>query len=879
MTKKLFTFIILSFAFSISALAQQDIAIGNGKKYTIGDIKVTGTTSFNEQTVISFTRLKKGDELYIPGERLSNVIKKLWDLDLFSDINFYITNVNGNVADLELEIKEVPQLAEIRIKGVKKKRKKEELIEENKLKPGLKVTENVITTTKNYIENKYKKDGYFNTKVAINTIPVKDTAKANQVNMVVNVDKGDRVKIKDIEFIGNEKLSDGKLRKALKNTKEKRFYRFWKRSKFNREDYAEDKEKLVNKYKEKGYRDARLLSDTLIKIDKKNIALKLEIAEGDKYYIGDIDFVGNSVYTDDYLHRVLGIKKGDTYNGVLLNERIEDPQDPNAFNVSSIYKNNGYLFSMFNLVETNVYNDTIDFELRITEGKEAYFDEIRIVGNNRTKDHVIYRQLLTKPGQKYNQQDVVSTVRELGALGFFDAEQLSPEFVDPDPQTGTLSLEYNVVESGASQIELQGGYGGGGFIGTLGLSFNNFSIEGLFDKDAYKPVPMGDGQRLSLRAQASTYYQTYSLSFMEPWLGGKKPVQFSTSFSYTRQFLYDYRRRKANKDKSFDILGISVGLAKRLTTPDPYLTVSHTVGFQRYDLNNYNTGLFTYGNGFSNNFSYTFGITRDNRGVNQIFPTVGSLFSLTAKLTPPYSLWNGTDYNSLANKREFQLENEDGKLIDRNGNRVLPQNAVGDQSKIDQEKYKWLEFYKVKFNGDWYTTLANFGQSKNLVLRTNAEFGYLGAYNNDRGIPPFERFYLGGDGLGSYSLDGRETIRLRGYPNNSLTPLDRTSLSQASNDDGATIYNKFSLELRFPITLKPSASIYALTFIEGGATYDDFKDYNPFQLNRSAGAGLRIFMPAFGLLGIDFGYGFDPIPGESGGAHGWETHFIIGQQF
>ena len=871
MTKKILTLVAFCFIFSISTQAQ-DLPLAGGTKYTIGDITVTGTTTYNEQTVIAYTGLKKGEEIYIPGQRLSKIIKKLWDLDLFSDINFYITNVEGNVADLELEIKEVPQLANVRIQGVKKQ-KKDELIKDNKLTAGAKVTENLITTTKNYIENKYRKDGYLNTKVAVNTIPVQDTTANNKVNMVVNVDKGERVKIDDIEFTGNEQLSDAKLKRQMKNTKQKNFFRFWKRSKYVPADYQEDKQAIVDEYKKNGFRDARILSDTLIKKDSEDIALKLKIEEGDKYYIGDINFIGNTVYTDRQLEKVLGIKKGDVYNGVLLDKRIDDQTKPDAESVSNVYKNNGYLFSNINLVETDASKDTIDFEIRIHEGKVAYFNKIRVTGNDKTKDHVIYRELRTKPGQKYSQQDVISTIRELGQLGFFDAEQLEPKFVNPDPNTGTLDLEYNVVEAGASQIELQGGYGGGGFIGTLGLSFNNFSVAGLFDKDAYKPLPMGDGQTLSLRAQASTYYQTYSLSFIEPWLGGKKPVSLSTSFSYTRQFLYDYRNRKADKSRSFDILGVNVGLAKRLTVPDPYITVSQAIGFQRYNLNNYNTGLFTFGNGHSNNLTYTVGFTRDNTYVNPIFPMGGSQFKITAKFTPPYSLWNGVDYENLGNQREFQLEDKNGNLIDKQGNRVTLENAVPDQGKIDQEKFKWLEFYKVKFSGAWYTKIYD-----KLVLKTLAEYGFLGAYNNKRGIPPFERFYLGGDGLGSYSLDGRETIQLRGYPNQSLIPLDRTSLSQASADDGATIYNKYSLELRYPITLKPSASIYALTFLEGGASYDNFRDFNPFQLNRSAGAGIRIFMPAFGLLGIDFGYGFDPVPGSTG-PNGWETHFIIGQQF
>ncbi len=878
MSIKILSLLAFFFLYTLSFQAQ-DLPLGQGTKYTIGKIEVTGANSYNEQTVIAYTGLKTGEEIFIPGERLSKVLKKLWDLELFSDINFYVTNIDGNVADLELEIVEVPALAEVRIQGLKKKSVKEELIKENKLIPGAKVTENLITTTKNFIEDKYKKDGYFNAKVAINTIPVTDTTGVNKVNMVVNVDRGDKVKIADINFEGNEKFSDAKLKRALKSTKEKNFFRFWKRSKYIAADYQEDKTRLINKYKESGYRDARIVSDTLIRKGPETVALNIKVEEGNRHYIGNIDFVGNTVYTDEQLKRALGINKGDVYNGVLLKKRIADNSKPDAADISNLYKNNGYLFSQINPVETRVYNDTIDFEIRIIEGKEAYFNEIRVVGNDKTKDHVIYRELYTKPGQKYSQQNVIRTIRELGQLGFFDAEQISPNFQNVNPDTGTLDMEYSVVEAGASQIELQGGYGGGGFIGTLGLSFNNFSLSGIFDKEAYKPLPMGDGQTLSLRAQASIFYQTYSLSFIEPWLGGKRPVSLSTSFSYTRQFLFDPRTRRADRTRSFDILGANIGLAKRLRWPDDFFTLSQAVGFQRYDLNNYNTGLFTFGNGFSNNLTYTIGISRQSLAINPIFPTRGSDFSITAKFTPPYSLWNGVDYANLAEQREFQLEDENGNLINPDGTRLRPGDSpVGDPSKVDQEKFKWLEFYKVKFKGSWFTTLHNFGGNSNLVLRTHAEYGFLGAYNNDRGIPPFERFYLGGDGMGAFSLDGREVVSLRGYPNQSVVPLDRSSISRATNEDGAVIYNKYSLELRFPITLKQMASIYALAFVEGGASYDNFRDFNPFQLNRSAGAGLRVFMPQFGLLGIDFGYGFDPIPGSTG-PNGWETHFIIGQQF
>ncbi|SOC78923.1 Beta-barrel assembly machine subunit BamA [Salinimicrobium sediminis] len=867
--------------------AAQDLPLANGKEYTIGEINVTGTISYNEQTVIAYTGLKKGEKIFIPGDRISKVLKKLWDIGHFSDINIYVTSIEGDVANLELEIQEVPALANVRIQGVKKK-KQEELIKENKLDKGVRVTENLETTTRNYIQNTFREDGYLNTKVAINTVPVEDTLNTNLVNMVINVDKGERVKIEDIEIIGNDALSDARLKRALKKTKEEKFFRFWKRSKFIPEEYEADKEKLVNVYKEKGFRDARIISDTLIRIDEDDVALKLNIEEGNRYYFGNIEFIGNSVYSDRELQRILGISKGDVYNGVLLEKQIADNTKPDANDLTNLYQNNGYLFSNINPVEVKVYNDTIDFEIRIREGKVAYFDEITVVGNDKTKDHVIYREMRTKPGHKYSKEAVVRTVRELGQLGFFDAENLSPDFKNVDQNSGTVDLEYSVVEAGASQIELQGGYGGGGFVGTLGLSFNNFSLSGLFDKEAYKPLPMGDGQTLSLRAQASTYYQTYSLSFSEPWWGGKKPVRLSTSLQHTEQYSYDYRNREADKDKKFSISGITLGLAKRLTVPDDFFVLSTAVAFQHYNLSNYNTGLFTFGDGYSNNFSLTLGLTRDNTFSNPIFPMGGSKFEVIAKVTPPYSLFNDVDYANLADQREFQLENEFGVLSQGEYNSVgqlVPtrplrpgETPLGDPSKIDQEKYKWLEFYKIKFNGTWYNTLYNFGGSNSIVLRTHAEYGFLGAYNNDRGVPPFERFYLGGDGMGTYSMDGREAIAMRGYPNQSLIPLDRGVMSRETDNDGATIYNKYSLELRYPITLKPAASIFALTFLEAGASYDGFRDYNPFQLNRSAGAGLRIFMPAFGLLGIDFGYGFDPIPGETQ-RNGWETHFIIGQQF
>ena len=854
MFRYLSVFIILVLFFNHKAIAQET-TFDKGKKYTLGGIEVTGVKSYNEQTVITYTGLRVGQQITIPGEQISESISKLWKLGLFSDINFYITNIEGETAFLELNIVELPTLSDVKVIGLKKK-KTEKVIEDADLKKGKKVTESFIANTKNFLLNKYRKEGYLNTKVNINTIVDTDTTQANAVKMVVSIDKGSKVKIKDINFDGNEKLKDAKLAKAMKETKKKVFGRIWKKSKFIPEDYKKDLTLLVDAYKEKGYRDARITKDSIIYNSNNTISIDIDVEEGNKYYFGTIDFIGNSVYTDQQLSRVLGLKNGDTYNGVLLRDRIQDNSKPDANDITNMYQNNGYLFSTINPVEVSAINDTINFEIRIIEGKPAYLNNVTVRGNDKTNDHVIYRELRTRPGQLYSKENIVRTIRELGQLGYFDPEQIVPDIQNANPNEGTVDVEYGLVEKGSSQIELQGGFGGGGFIGTLGLSFSNFAIKDIFKKDAYTPVPMGDGQKISLRLQVSKFFRNYSFSFVEPWLGGKKPVQFSGSVSHSVNYRYTGFRGDVNKDSRFNLTGISFGLAKRLQWPDDNFSLSHALSFQLYDLKNYGTGLFNFSTGVSRSFAYTVAFSRKSLSANPIFPLYGSEFSLSAKLTPPYSLLNNVDYANLGEQEEFQRQNSQNE-------------SVPDESKIGQEKIKWQEFYKLKFKGTWYTALI-----EKLVLKTHSEFGYLGAYNSDRGIIPFERFYLGGDGLGNFTLDGRETVGLRGYSNQSLTPRDAVT-----GDDGGTVYNKFSLELRYPVTLKPSASIYGLAFLEGGAAYSNFKEYNPFNLKRSAGAGVRIFMPAFGLLGIDFGYGFDSaIPGVNT-SNGWETHFIIGQQF
>ncbi len=857
--------LVLLITLTSPLIIAQELDYANSKKYTIAEIAVNGNTTFSEQTIITYSGLRKGSEVKIPGEEISDAITKLWKSNLFSNIEVYLLRTEGNSAYLEIRLSDLPELNEVVINGVRKGNK-ETIIKENNLKPGVKVTENLITTTRNYLQNKYKKDGYLGAKVKITTTPITDSINKSRVNMFVGIDKGSKVKVSSIEFEGNEVLKDKKLRKAMKNTKQINPIRILKRSKYIKEDYKTDLVSVVDKYKENGYRDARILSDTIIIKNEDRIAIKIKVEEGEKYYYGDINFVGNTVYSDDFLRRYLGIEKGDVYNGIELQKRIADNSKPDAQDITNLYQNNGYLFSSVNPVEINANGQVIDLEIRISEGKPVYFDKISVVGNDRTNDHVIYRELRTRPGELYSKQNVVRTVRELSQLGFFDAEQLTPNFKNPNPEEGKIDMEYAVVEAGSSQIELQGGYGGGGFIGTLGLSFNNFSLKDVFKKEAYQPLPTGDGQKLALRLQASRFFRTYSFSFTEPWLGGKKPVQFSTSLSQTQQFLFDPVSRSADKDRRFNITGITFGLAKRLSVPDDYFTLSQAISFQHYNLKNYNTGLFTFGNGYSNNLAYTIGLSRNSTFNDPIFPVGGSNFSVTAKLSLPYSAFNGVDYESLAEEREANAD-----IISNTNNTTAERTAASQRiSEIDQERFKWLEFYKVKFKADWYTpTIGKF------VLKPSMEFGFLGAYNQNRGIIPFERFFVGGDGLGSFSLDGREAIALRGYPNQSIQPVDDLGVV---SQDGGTIYNKFSLELRYPITLKQSAKIYMLSFLEAGSAVNDFKNFNPFQLKRSAGLGVRIFMPAFGLLGIDFGHGFDPLPGQQI-KNGWETHFIIGQQF
>ncbi len=862
---------LFAFLLTLPVLAQE-VSFEEPKTYILGGLTVTGLQSYNEQTVKTYTGLIEGQPITVPGDQISEVIKKLWGLDLFTDVSFYY-QIEGDRIFLELAISERPSLNNVTFYGIPK-RKIQEIVDDTDLKKGKKITQSLIANSENYLENKYRKQGFLNAQVTIATSA--DTSGTNSQNMVVNIKKGDRVKVKNIIFNGNEKLKGGALRGALKNTKERRPGRFWKKSKFIEADYEEDLKSLIDKYAENGYRDARVLSDSVARLNDKRINIYIDVEEGNRYYFGDIDYVGNTVYSDRQLNQVLGIKKGDTYNGVLLRKRIADDSKPDGQDITNLYQNNGYLFSTINPVEVSAENDTIDFEIRIIEGKETFLNKVTVKGNNKTNDHVVFREIRTKPGQKYSKDDIIRTIRELGQLGFFDPEQVRPDIQNPNPNEGTVDLGFDLVESGASQIELQGGYGGGGFIGTLGLSFNNFSIQNLFNKEAYQPVPMGDGQTFALRLQASRTFRVYSLNFSEPWLGGRKPVRFNMSLSRTQQFRATFGqngRVDVDKDQQFSITGISLGLAKRVQWPDDLFVLSHSLSYQLYDFRNYRTGLFNFGNGTSNALAYTIGIARNSSGPSPIFPISGSNIALTAKFTPPYSLFSDKDFAALQDESADIIAEQRERAQLGLGGEERDEFLQNRLEELDQERFRWLEFYKIKFKADWYNRIVG-----KLVFRFNSEFGFLGSYNPDVGRVPFERFFVGGDGLGrNFTLDGREVIQLRGYENNSLTPVDPLT----GQVEGGLIYNKFSLELRYPLTLKPSASIYMLTFLEAGNAFNNFQEFNPFALRRSAGVGLRIFMPAFGLLGIDFGYGFDDDlrPDNTPGPSGWQTHFVIGQQF
>ena len=803
-------------------------------KYILKDIVVDGVKRYTPTQILRFTGLNKGENVEIPGQKISNAIKKLWDTQSFSEVEVFVQSIEGDNVILKFHLQDLKELGEVKFtgKGIGKS-KNEKLAKDNKLKPGTKITQDLVANLKTNIPKEYVKKGFADAKISILE---KDNAQnPEMVDWTIEVDKGKRVKIDHITFEGNKEISSKKLKsKAFKETKEKRFGigGILKSSKFIREKYEDDKDNLVNYYNSLGYRDATIVSDSVYRNKKNNFDIDVKLSEGKKYYIGDISFVGNTAFTSEALEKNLGYKKGDIYDAVGFNKKVgEDGGKEDDSDIKSMYMNNGYLFSNVTPVEKSVSGDSINVEVRINEGEKATWNHVTWSGNTTTHDHVVLRALRTKPGNLFRKGDIKRTYFDLAGMQFFDPQQIKYD-INPNQQDNTVDVNWGLVEKGSSQVQLQAGYGGNSFIGTLGLTFNNFSLRNFLKFKDFKPVPQGDGQTLSLQAQAGVYFQNYGLSFTEPWLFGTKPTALTVSVN---QSLVNYKDYSGLAQK-LNIFSASAGLNRLLKWPDDYFSLYTGLQFQSYNFNNYpfNFGNTVEYNGTANNFSINLGLSRNSAGYDPIFPTEGSNLDLSVKFTPPYSLFSNKDYSTM--------------------------------SPID--KYKWLEFYKIKFKADTYNQLIG-----KLVLRTTGEMGFLSGMNKDLGAPPFERFYVGGTGLFGGRYDGRELIPLRGYENASTTGGTLEDITQAG---GGTIYNRFALELRYPISLNNTAKIYALTFMEGGNVWNNWNNYNPFQLKRSAGIGIRVYMGAFGLIGFDFAYGFDKTLYGSDPS-GWKTHFLMNQ--
>jgi len=823
MTQRVLQFLWLTvFSLSLSGQVQIDgvVDIKKGIDYEIGGIEVVGATNLDPNMVALLSGLSIGDMVQFPSDKVAESVKNLWKQDLFSDVQLYVTRQVGNMVFIEYRLKTLPKLSKYYFTGIKQNRQ-DAIREKLELNRGMVVSENLRVNTANRIRSYFIDKGFIDVEVEVRTF--RDTNYSNAVIMHMDIQTNDRVRIAEIEFEGNEAINSSKLRRAMKGTHRYRWYTFFQSSKLKEDELQEDRRKLVELYNENGYRDARIVSDSMYRDVDSNLVLKFEIDEGTMYYWRSVKFYGNSKYDTDMLERMLQIKAGDPYNSLELAKRVGG--DPNGNDIASLYLNNGYLFSNVQPVEVRVENDSIDLEIRIREGRQATISKVSITGNDRTNDHVVYREIRTKPGDLFSKADIMRTIRELGQLGYFDPRQIQLSPPSPDPLTGTVALEYTLVEQSTSQLELQGGWGANMVIGTAGLNFNNFSARNLFNKSAWRPLPSGDGQTINIRAQSNgSWYSSYNFSFTEPWLGGKKPN--SVTFSAYKNMM-SYNGRTDSTAQKIDITGVVLGQGLRLKWPDDWFTLYHSLEYRRFDVNDYPLAGGAFTEGVANSFAYSFNLKRDNRDY-PIFPTRGSSVSFTFEGTPPFSLIDGRDYSKLT----------------------------------DQEKFSFIEYHKWKFSGDFYAQVI-----KNFVVRGYGEFGFLGAYNPDYGLPPFERFHMGGDGMQNFVLDGREIIGLRGYANLTLTP-----------QSGGALYNKFTAEARYLLSPNPNAQIFVLGFAEAGNNYDAFRDYRPYELKRSAGMGLRIFMPAFGLLGVDLGYGFDPLP-NSTGASGWQTHFVLGQQF
>ena len=844
--------------FSLAGWAQGDgvtVDYNNPKKYIVGGVGVEGNHYFSESQILQVTGLQKGMEVEVPGEALSSIVDRMWLQRYFEDVAIVVDSLapSRDTAFFKIRIIERPRVSRWTFSGVKSGEQKE-LQDRLNLRRGGEFSEYVAKTSSDIIKRYYKEKGFQNVEVNVNT--KRDTMVRSAIRVQFAVNRGNKVKIKKITFNGADHVKESKLVRAMKKTRDNRFQNLFSSKKFQESEYENDKRAMLSVFNEAGYRDARIVKDTMYYIEPDRLQIDFTIDEGKQYYFRDITWTGNSVYTAETLNEILNIKKGDIYDVVTMEKRLFGGGKQNEYDVSKLYRDNGYLFFNLQPVELNIEGDSVDVEMRIVEGKPATLNNIVINGNDLTNERVVRRQVFTRPGYLFSQSDFERSIREIASMGQFDPEAIMDPAkgysIIPNQMNNTVDIVYNVTEKPSSQLELSGGWGGNTFVATVGVSFNNFSTRRFFDKTAWRPVPLGDAQNLAIRFQTNgTYYTSLSASFSEPWLFGKKPTSLNMSLYYTRQTNSYLAFNILNNDEYMEVYGFAAGIGKRLKWPDNYFVLYNQLSWQTYKLQDWSY-QFMFDTGISHNLSYTLSLSRNSTD-QQIYPRQGSDFSFSLQLTPPYS---------LLRKKGVSGYDKEGKEVYTTDWRKIDYNL-----QTPEQRYRWIEYHKWSFKGAIYAKLVG-----DLVLMARAQFGYLGYYNRNWGYSPFEGFRVGGDGMSGYDTYGSEIISLRGYENYSLTPTATSSTT--GNYYAGNVYDKFTVELRYPVILQPQSTIYALLFLEGGNCWSDIRDFNPFQIKRSAGVGVRVFLPMIGLLGVDWGWGFDdPVNGKS------QFHFVIGQQF
>jgi len=826
------------------------------REFYVAGVTVEGNTVFSSDQIIQVSGLRKGVKVGVPSDDIADVISRLWAQRYFEDVSIAVDSLTAgrDSAYFKIIVRERPRVSRWDFTGVRTGEKKD-LQERLNLRRGGEYSEYIASASSDIIKRFYAEKGFLNAEVTPEV--VKDSVVKNAIRVTFKVDRKERVRIKTINFEGADgEISDWKLAKSMKKTKSNKIYNLFSSKKFSEKDYPDDKNGLISAFNEAGYRDARLVKDSIYYVEPGRLGIDLKVDKGRKYYFRNITWTGNSLYATDVLNSVLGIEKGDVYDVVTMEKRLFGGGKQTDYDVTKLYRDNGYLFVNVTPVELTIQDDSVDVEIRIAEGKPATLNNIIINGNDLTSEKIVRRQVFTRPGYLYSQTDFERSIREIASLGQFDQEAIMDPnkgfSILPNSLNNTVDIVYNVTEKPSSQLELSGGWGARTFVATVGVSFNNFSTRRLFEKGAWRPVPLGDAQNLALRFQTNgTYYTAFTLSFTEPWLFGKKPTSLNLSTYYTRQTNSLLYYGILNNDKQIEIYGFSASLGNRLKWPDNYFILYNGLSWQSYRLRDWYSGYFIFDNGVAHNISYSLSLNRTSTDQN-IYPRQGSEFSFNLSLTPPFS---------LLRKKDFDAE---GNVIKRNSWREVNYDRWS-----ASDRYKWIEYHKWKFSGAVYTKLAG-----DLVLMTRAQFGYLGFYNRNWGYSPFEGFLVGGDGMSGYSTYGSEVVSMRGYMNYSLTPQLASAYNSAGMSWAGNLYDKFTVELRYPVILQPQSTIFVLAFAEGGNCWADIRNFNPFQIKRSAGIGARIFLPMVGLLGVDWGYGFDDK--ENGGS---QFHFVIGQQF